>query len=170
VGKVNAIYECGLPLEQRAPHRTGRDVAAGRPVQRFPLIFQGPLLFQWSRPGGSHLRPYIENSALTSANPPTLERLHLWRRACIRVAGRPDWIFIKLHCHGMDPRDEAAMLGEPAQAFLRALRETESAGNDFRVHYTTAREMANIVLAACEGNEGSPGQYRDYRWKLIQAR
>jgi hypothetical protein len=31
----------------------------------------------------------------------------------------------------------------------------------------TAREMANIILAACDGKEGNPGEYRDYRFKLL---
>ena len=27
--------------------------------------------------------------------------------------------------------------------------------------------MANIILAACDGREGNPGDYRDYRFKRI---
>jgi hypothetical protein len=27
--------------------------------------------------------------------------------------------------------------------------------------------MANILLAACDGREGNPGDYRDYRFKSI---
>jgi len=30
--------------------------------------------------------------------------------------------------------------------------------------------MVNIVLAACDGREGSPGDYRDYRLRLITPR
>jgi hypothetical protein len=41
----------------------------------------------------------------------------------VTVRGRPDWIFIKLYCYGMDPRDEAAMLGAPMQRFLQELKE-----------------------------------------------
>ncbi len=165
VSKINAIYECGLPLEQRAPHRKGRDLACGRAVGEYPVIVQGPLLFRFRRPGRGGFSPYIENSALTGANPPTLARMRLWQEANIRVAGRPDWIFIKLHCHGMDPRDEAAMLGEPARQFLRNLHELQQ-GGAVRVYYTTAREFFNILLAACDGKEGSPGAYRDYRLRL----
>jgi hypothetical protein len=168
VSKINALYVCGLPLSQRAPHRKGRNLSVGRPIEQFPLIIQGPLLFRMRRPGSDSPKPYIENSALTSANPPTLERLKLWQEANIHVEGRPDWVFIKLHCHGMDPRDEAAMLGEPAQSFLRDLRGAERSSSDFRVYYTTAREMVNMAMAACDGREGSPGEYRDYRLQLIK--
>jgi len=32
----------------------------------------------------------------------------------------------------------------------------------------TAREMANVILAACDGKEGDPGEYRDYRFRLLK--
>jgi hypothetical protein len=38
---------------------------------------------------------------------------------------------------------------------------------EYEVHFVTAREMVNIVLAACDGLEGNPGEYRDYRLKRI---
>ena len=85
------------------------------------------------------------------------------------MLGRPDWIFVKLHAHGMDPRDESAMFGEPMQQFLRDLTSA-AAGGDFSLHFATAREMVNIILAACDGRAGAPGEYRDYRLKLIAPR
>lgn len=162
VAKINALYECALPLSERAPHRRGRDLRCGRFPDTFPLIVQGPLLvdFRWRR------LPCIENGALTAAHPPTMGRLRQWRQAAITVRGRPEWIFIKLHCHGMDPRDEAMMLGEPMRQFLRELiEETRRTGD--RIHFVTAREMVNIALAACDGRAGDPGEYRDYRLRLI---
>jgi SAM-dependent methyltransferase len=168
VAKINALYECALPLSRRAPHRRGRDLRQGRPARKFPLIIQGPLMLNFSRPGRRRWMPCIENGALTTAYPPTLDRLRLWRQAAITVRGRPDWIFIKLHCHGMDPRDEAAMLGEPMSAFLHQLTAGARANNDDQVHFVTAREMTNIVLAACDGRDGNPGAFRDYRLRLIR--
>jgi len=97
-----------------------------------------------------------------------MQRFRRWQRANITVKGRPAWIFIKLHCHGMDPRDHAAMYGEPLQRFLRDLTEHARAAGEYRLHFVTAREMVNIILAACDGKEGSPGDYRDYRLKLNQ--
>jgi hypothetical protein len=169
VSKINAIYECTLPLDRRAPHRKGRSVTCGRPIEKFPVIVQGPLLFCLSRPGKRRLSPYIENSALTTATPPSLRRLRLWTQANIHVRGRPDWVFLKLHCHGMDPRDEEGMLGQSARAFLQDLGEAQRQ-EGFRYYFTTAREMMNILLAACDGKEGSPGQYRNYRLRLIKDR
>lgn len=167
VAKINALYECSLPLSRRAPHRTGRDLRVGTPPETFPLIIQGPLGVTVRRSRRGWPAPGIENSELTGANPPTLHRLRLWHRAAIGVRGRPDWLFLKLHCHGMDPRDEAAMFGAPMQRFLQELLENGRPGQAHRVHFVTAREMVNIALAACDGREGDPGAFRDYRLKPV---
>ena len=167
VPKINSLYECGFPLEQRAPHRSGRDLEAGRSPKIFPLMIQGPLMLDFSRRKGARF-PHIENGAITWKYPPTMKRFALWRRAGITVKGRPDWIFIKLHCHGMDPRDSEAMYGAPRETFLRELIEDSRQSGRYAVHFTTAREMTNIILAACDGREGNPGDYRDYRLKKIE--
>jgi hypothetical protein len=162
-GKVNALYECGLPLTERAPHRSGRDLASGRPAQIFPINVQGPLMLDF-HPESGNRRIGIDNSALTGPRPASLHRLETWKRAGITVKGRPDWEFIKLHCHGMDTRDDAAMLGAPMRTFLREL--VAGAGERGEtLHFVSAREMTNIILAACDGREGNPGDYRDYGFK-----
>ncbi len=95
-----------------------------------------------------------------------MDRLQLWKRAAVAVVGRPDWLFIKLHCHGLDPREQAAMTGSSLSNFLRDLMaKTRDSG--YKVHFATAREMVNIILAACDGCNGDPGQYRNYRLELI---
>jgi hypothetical protein len=83
-------------------------------------------------------------------------------RAAITVGGRPDWLFIKLHCHGMDPRDESSMVGEAAQHFMGDLMGWVRENPVNRLHFVTGREMVNIALAAADGNEGNPSDYRDY--------
>ena len=166
IAKVNALYECARPLERRAPHRRGRDLRVGRPPVTYPLIVQGPLGLNFDRRIRGWRVPCLENGALTTAHPATPGRLTLWRRAAIAVEGRPDWVFVKLHCHGMDPTDEAAMLGTPMRRFLSAV-VADAARGEYRVHFVTAREMVNIALAACDGRDGNPGDYRDYRLRLI---
>ncbi len=168
VAKVNSLYECTLPLGSRAPHRRGRNLECGRPPQIFPLILQGPLLLTFAGRKQGWPFPRIENGALTTVNPPTMKRLRLWRKAVITVRGRGDWLFMKLHCHGMDPRDHDVMLGEPMREFIRDLSEGTNNHNRDKVHFVTAREMTNIVLAACDGRDGNPGDYRDYRLRLIR--
>jgi len=163
IGKVNSLYECTLPLDQAAPHREGRDLAVGRTPRTFPIIIQGPLLIDLT---GTLLRgkPAIEDAAIAGSSPMTLRRLALWKRAQIHVAGRPDWLFIKLHCHGMDPRQKEELLGGAFREFLKDLVEGAPQRKE-TLHFVTAREMTNILLAACDGREGDPGDFRDYRFK-----
>jgi hypothetical protein len=167
IAKVNALYECEPPLSRRAPHRKGRDLRAGRAPTRFPLMVQGPLGVNFECVTARGL-PRIENGELTAVNPPTMHRHLLWQRAAIRVEGRPDWLFVKLHCHGMLPLDRAVLLGRPMQQFLSELLG-ERAGDQYQTHFVTAREMVNIILAACDGRDGNPGLYRDYRFRTRPA-
>jgi hypothetical protein len=166
IAKTNSLYECAMPLNQQAPHRRGRDLERGRSPQIFPLIIQGPLMMRVS-PSRSRIAG-IENGAITRGNPLSLSRLRLWKRAAISVRGKPDWLFIKLHCHGMDPTQRDVVLGEPMRKFLRELVEGAVQRGEI-LHFVSAREMVNIILAACDGREGHPGEYRDYRFKRLRA-
>jgi hypothetical protein len=164
--KINSLYECGAPLDQRAPHREGMDLSAGRAPRIFPLLVQGPLLTDFARSRRA-LRPMFETGAITAPNPMTLDRLALWKRARIRVGGRPDWLFIKLHCHSMDPTQKDAVMGGQFEKFLEGLVGGASDRKE-TLHFVSAREMANIILAACDGKDGNPGEYRDYRFKRLR--
>jgi hypothetical protein len=169
ISKINSLYECASPMSARAPHRRGTDLRSGRSPEKFPLMIQGPLLIDFGR---RKLRwPFagIECAELSASNPPTMRRLWLWQDAAITVQGRPDWIFIKLHCHGLDPRDATAMLGAPMRDFLRELVEGAGNGTEYVLHFVTMREMVNVILAACEGCAGNPGEYRDHRFRQICA-
>lgn len=166
IGKVNSLYECGLPLGSRAPHRRGRDLEVARPPHVFPLNVQGPLSFDFDRKARNGFGRF-ENAALTGGNPPSLRRLKLWKKAAISVKHRPDWQFIKLHTHSMDPAQQTAVMGAPVQQFLAELVENAADRHEV-IHFVTAREMVNIILAACDGREGNPGDYRDYRFKLAR--
>jgi hypothetical protein len=53
------------------------------------------------------------------------------------------------------------LLGEPMRRFHELLVH-----QDFQLHYVTAREMVNIIHAAEDGKTGSPGAWRDYRYRL----
>ena len=167
VGKTNSIYECTLPFGERAPHRTGRDLAVGRPPERLPVIVQGPLALSFQRDGGARrLYPRIESGEIASRLRPSVQRAEAWREAGVSVAGRPDWVFVKLHCHGLGEESWASLIG-PERAELVAALGASAARRGDTLHFVSAREMVNIALAACDGREGSPSDYRDYRLRLI---
>ncbi|MGC2773745.1 MAG: hypothetical protein WA232_18765, partial [Candidatus Sulfotelmatobacter sp.] len=137
----------------------------GRRPRVFPLMVEGPLMLSLSSSAGRLVS--VENGSVTSKNPPSMHRLKLWKQAAIAVKGRPDWLFIKLQCHGMDPRDREVMLGAPMVQFLRDLIEGAPHRSE-TLHFVSAREMVNIILAATDGREGNPGEYRDYRLKRLR--
>jgi hypothetical protein len=168
IAKINSLYECALPLERPAPQRRGRDLQVGRRPEIFPLMVEGPLALDFRR-GLRSARAGLESASITRGRPLTVQRLPAWKRARIQVHGRPDWLFIKLHCHGMDPSQKEELLGEPMRKFLQGLVEGAPERNE-TLHFVTAREMTNIILAACDGKEGNPGEYRDYRFKRFAER
>ena len=161
--KINSLYECALPLTQAAPHRRGRDLRVSHAPSTFPLIVHGPLTVDFGRSA----KPRIDNASITRKNPLSVRRLGLWKSAAIRVLGRPDWVFIKLHAHGMDPLQKESVTGEPMRKFLEELVRGASERKE-TLHFASAREMVNIILAACDGKEGNPGLYRDYRFKRFR--
>ena len=67
----------------------------------------------------------------------------------------------------MDFRHEEAMLGSAMQNFLRELTDGAEQRNEV-LHFVSAREMVNIILAACDGREGNPGEFRDYQLKRVR--
>jgi hypothetical protein len=125
------------------------------------LLVQGPLLFNyWNRKWG--LLPRLENGCLQASQPPSIERLFLWLKARIQVESRRDWFFVKLHAHGALEEAQATLLGETMVRFHEELARYSSSHPSFHYHYVTAREVANLVLAAEGGWKGSVADARDY--------
>ncbi|MBI5759248.1 MAG: hypothetical protein HZA46_12085, partial [Planctomycetales bacterium] len=108
------------------------------------LMIQGPLGLDW-RTRKAGLLPRIENADLTGKNPPTLNRLRNWVRAGVRVEGRPNCAFVKLHTHGCKDGNLEMWLGPKAQEFHEALANESRQNSNFRFHYVSAWEMAQAV-------------------------
>ncbi len=66
----------------------------------------------------------------------------------------------------MVPAQKDAVIGDSFRNFLAEL-VGGAAGRKETLHFVAAREMANILLAACDGREGNPSDFRDYRFKRI---
>lgn len=167
VPMLNQIYECGNPLDQAVPHRSGTRVATNGKEPSLPLIFTGPLVFNWTRRIAGLPFPRIDDGALAANQSLDMARFNRWRSANVTVSGRSDWVFIKLYCHGFFDYDQSVTIGEEAQRFFSELVETGDKTGKYRVHFASAREAFNMVSAAIDGKSGDPHAYRDYRLQSI---
>jgi hypothetical protein len=168
VPRINAIYECGRPLNTRAPHRSGKNVSVGSTPQ-LPLIFTGPLVFNWKRRIYGLPVPRVDDGALQENYPLNLDRFYRWCDAHISVEGRPDWVFVKLYSHGFFTWDQDIMIGEQLKRFMGEVLELADRTGKFKIHFASTREAYNMVMAAVDGAEGDPHTYRDYRLTQIMA-
>ncbi len=169
VPMLNAIYECGLPLTKKMPHRIGKQVAAFGNQPQLPLIFTGPLIFNWTRRIRGVFVPRIDDGALVDNQTMDLARLNRWLSANITVENRPEWVFVKLYCHGFFDHDQSACIGEKAQRFFSEVIENGERTNDYAVHFASAREAFNMVSAAIDGKQGTPNEFRNYRLRTIMS-
>ena len=166
VPRINAIYQCGHPLSEARPHRSGPNLAVGDKPE-LPIIFTGPLVFDWSRRIRGLPIPRIDDGALAQNYPLSLNRFASWRSARIGVIGRPDWHFIKLFSHGFFESDQDIMIGEQLKRLMGEVMELAEQTGGFKIHFASAREAFNMVVAAVDGRKGNPNDYRDYRLRQI---
>jgi len=125
------------------------------------LAIPGPLALNWkNRKWG--LLPRLENGDITGANPPTALRLRLASGLRISVRDTTDWVFVKWHTHGGIEPNSKVLLGDPMRRFHESIARLEG----FRIHYVTAREMANLVHAAEDGVSSDPSLFRNYLFNL----
>jgi len=159
---INSIYYATDDVNAPRSHDKGVHVAVGRASSGDLMIVQGPLGLNWrSRKFG--LLPRIDSGDVRTHPAPTENRVDAWVNAGISVAGRPEWVFVKVHTHGTQDQDTDALLGPPVDRMFSYLERQYNDGKNFVLHYVSARELFNIVKAAEAGEVGDPGQYRDYQ-------
>lgn len=158
---VNSIYYAAPTSRPRAAD-TGTPAKVGvAPPSDKLLMVQGPLGLNWSRRKFGVL-PRIDNADLTRANPPTKERLTIWRNQCVHVEGRTEWSIVKLHTHGAYPENNQTLLGRQMTEFGREIAIFQKQHAGWKVLFVTSRELANIVHAAEAGKTGNPLEFRDF--------
>lgn len=167
VPMINEIYECGLPLMEKVPHRKGKSVEVFGNKPQLPLIFTGPLVVNWTRRIRGIPVPRLDDSGLAANQPMDLARFNRWLSANITVKGCSDWVFIKLYCHGFFDHDQSACIGEDAVRFFNEIIENGEKTGKYKVHFASAREAFNMVSAAIDGKKGNPHEFRNYRLKTI---
>lgn len=146
---INQIYYAIDDPGRPKSHDTGLRASVGRePPEGGLLMISGPLVVT----GGGLRRPRVENGNLSGSQPPDARRIEDWVRAGVCVAGRDDWLFVKLHTHGAAEKNADVLLGDAMSRFHAGLREL-AGSRGFAYYYVTAREMAWLADQAREGTE-----------------
>jgi hypothetical protein len=159
--KINSIYYAADDPSRPKSHDTGVDVRVGGKPSGDLLIVQGPLALNWSnRKFG--LFPRIENSEVAHNAPVNADRINNWAAQRIGVDGKPDWVFVKVYTHGCQEANFDTALGQSAAKMHEHLKLKYNDGRKFVLHYVTAREVFNLIMAAQAGQTGDPHQYRDF--------
>lgn len=142
----------GIPLSVRSPQIDKRN------KDEWLLLVQGPLGLDWHR-------RKIENAEIAANNPPVIERMDVWTRLAPSVVGAEHCRFVKLHTHGAIEKNANVLLGESNWRFHEKLAAW-SKQTGIRVHYVTAREMTNAILALEDGVDLATGtDWRNYLYR-----
>jgi len=159
--KINSIYYAKDDPHEPKSHNTGIDVAVGVEPSGHLMIIQGPLALDWKKRKLGFF-PRIDNAEISSTASGSPDRIDRWVKQHICVEGKPNWIFVKISCHGAQDENFDALLGGKADLMFSYLEENYINKDRYNVHYVTARELYNIVKAAESGPTGNPADYRNF--------
>ena len=165
IRKVNSIYRAVDDPTRPKSHETGQDLAVGTKGEGL-LMVQGPIALNWKN--RSHgILPKIENGGLMESNPPSASRIQLWLDQRIHIQGFPDGVFVKIYTHGTQERNMKMLFDDRYLAFLLEYLATLAADRErYRVYFTSAREMTNIIHAITDGETENFDRCRDYRYRI----
>jgi hypothetical protein len=159
--QINSIYYASDDPLRPKSYDTGVTAQVGKTLTGGLLLIQGPLVPYW-RDSQRGVRLAIDDGDMASYRRYTPARLDRWVRAGIQVQGRPDRIFIKLHCHGAADKNRQALLDTDLDALFTDAEARYNDGSRYRLHYVTAREMFNLVKATEEGMQEEIIPARDW--------
>jgi len=107
----------------------------------------------------------IEYSDLDCDNPPTPNRVHYWTKNGLTVKGQPNMRFMKLHTHGAPEIRWNANFGKEADVSFGYLEDNYNDGDNYCLHYVTARELYNIIKVAEKGGDINLSSWRNFHVK-----
>ena len=144
--QLNSVYYAFDDPNRPKSYDKGEAVRSGGKETGTLLLIQGPLTPYIKRTAQGP-RPAMDDGDLASYRRYAPERLDRWVRAGICVSGRPDRVFVKLHCHGAADANRESLLGHDFEALFADAEARYNDGERFRLHYVTARELFNVVKA-----------------------
>jgi len=163
---TNVIYYARSDPSRPKSYDTGVPVRVGGAPTGDLMIFPGPGRLS-GIPDGLARWPMLRVPLERVYAPPALSmflrvrpwKVRRWLRAGVCVQGRPEWVFVKLHCHGVRAKTMEALFGGGLQEMAATFASQARAGG-WQLHYVTAREAYNIVRAAEAGRTGNPHSFR----------
>jgi len=173
----NCVYYAKDDPERPKSYDTGVPVEVGKRPTGDLMIFLGPGALGGVPRSVGRVRPaaWLADRlwgacAVNAHLRPTPARVDRWASAGVGVAGRPEWVFVKVHTHGARQENFPVYFGRPAETLYRHLGERYNDGSEWKLHYATAREAYNMVKAAEANMGGEPGEYRDFAIPAYQNR
>jgi hypothetical protein len=157
---LNTIYYAKDDPVAPKSYDTGVPVSVGGTGLGDLMLIQGPLGLRW-RGRSRWYSPSVDDGEISKNNPPSQQRVDFWIKSGIHVAGRPNWVIVKVFTHGAPLREHQTLLDEPIKMMHRYLCTAYNNGSSYRLHYVAARELYNIIKAAELNLDGDPGQYRN---------
>lgn len=160
--KINSIYYAPTTKRANKNHNSGADVRVNgkAPRESSLMIVQGMIEVYLNNLFNG--KSVVEKSNVDHHDVPSPERIAQWVKCNVHVAGRPNWIFVKVHTHGCREENFEVCFGEHAEMMHSYLEEHFNDGERFKLHYVSPREAYNIVKAAEAGKDGDPNSYRDF--------
>jgi hypothetical protein len=149
---INRIYYATGQPGRAAAHHRGVDAHFGKQTRGGLLLINGPLALNWNRRKAGVL-PAVENGDITGINPCTPDRVDLWMKTAVHVAGWPNWIFVKLHTHGTQEKNSRLLLSDRGGEMYADLLGRYNDGERHVLHFVTAWQMYRCVKALERGDD-----------------
>lgn len=157
--KINKIFYAYANSHNPKSHNTGNDVIKNGNESGDLMIIQGPICPIFLSKNISGLR--CVGDVINGKPPVTKERINAWINTWIFIKGQKNMIVIKTHTHGATDSD--VVLGKEIEYIFSYLEANFNDGDNFRLHYVTARELYNIIKGIESGRYlDDPELCRDY--------
>ncbi|MCP4348220.1 MAG: hypothetical protein GY795_22185 [Desulfobacterales bacterium] len=156
--QINSIYYASNKSNNPKSYNYGTEVVKGSAKTGDLMIIQGPVypFLLWNK------KTVVRclGDEISGRPPADKKRIDRWIKTKICIQGKRDFIFVKTHTHGATDSD--AVLGHEIDEIFSYLETKYNDGNNYILHYVTARELYNIIKAVESGDcTSDPEPYRD---------
>lgn len=157
--KINSIYYATDNPHKPKSYNKGKSVRYSGEQYGDLMMIQGPLHPFFIKRNLFSLRAV--GDSIDKTLPVTDVRIDYWVKTGIHVKRKPEWVILKTHTHGATASE--IVLGKEMDYLHSYLESNYNDGENYILHYVTARELYNIIKAAEAGElENKPEAYRDY--------